>query len=36
MLIGLVLCVRRDEEQLLERARHGGEVLAAARVTPTA
>jgi protein-S-isoprenylcysteine O-methyltransferase Ste14 len=25
MLIALVRCVRRDEEQLLERARRGGE-----------
>ena len=36
MLIALVLCVRRDEEQLIERARRGGEVLAGARVTPAA
>ena len=36
MLIALVLCVRRDEEQLIERARRGGEVLSGARVTPAA
>ena len=36
MLIALVLCVRRDEEQLLERARRGGEVLAPARISTAA
>ena len=36
MLIALVLCVRRDEEQLLERARRGGEVLTAARISTAA
>ena len=36
MLIALVMCVRRDEEQLIERARRGGEILAGARVTPAA
>jgi hypothetical protein len=30
------MCVRRDEEQLIARARRGGEILAGARVTPAA
>jgi hypothetical protein len=33
MLIALVLCVNRDEERLLERARRGGEPLSGARIT---
>ena len=36
MLIALALRVRRDEEQLLERARQGGEILTAVPATPTA
>ncbi len=36
MLVALVLRVRGDEEQLIARARRGGEVLAGARATPTA
>jgi MFS family permease len=34
MLIALALRVRRDEEQLLERARQGGEILTIAPATP--
>jgi len=34
MLVALALRVRGDEEQLIERARLGGEVLSGARVTP--
>ena len=36
MLIALALRAQRDEEQLLERARQGGETLSAAPATPTA
>ena len=35
MLVALALRVRGDEEQLIARARRGGEVLAGARATPT-
>jgi MFS transporter, Spinster family, sphingosine-1-phosphate transporter len=36
MLIALVLCVNRDEERLIERARRGGEALSGPRVAPGA
>ena len=36
MLVALVLRARGDEEQLIARARRGGETLSGARVTPTA
>jgi len=36
MLVALALRVRGDEEQLIARARRGGETLSVARVTPTA
>jgi len=35
MLVALALRVRGDEEQLIARARRGGETLSGARVTPT-
>ncbi len=34
MLIALVLCVNRDEERLIDRARRGGEALSGPRVAP--
>ena len=34
MLVALMLCARRDEERLIERARRGGEVLTLEQVPP--